>query len=148
MQPIYTIKFHIKCSKAIQQEMKQKYIDLGLYLRGYTGSLPQIRFFQAGYGCRMTLSYFPSVSPALLLFTKQSLPLSLKCTLDILAIRAGEAHCSCFPFCLFYTSISHWGPKRQNIDWFWGLGFFPPKWLCSFLLCYPGGFNFLLPTLM
>ena len=94
MQPTYTIKLNIKCSKDIQQEMKQKYIDLELYLRGYTGSLPQIRFLQARYSYRMTVNYCPSVSPALLLFTKQSLPLSLKCTLDILAvlaIRAGEA---------------------------------------------------------
>lgn len=86
-----------------------------------TCSLPQIRFLGGRFSYRMTLSCGPSVSAALFLFTKQSLPLSLKFTLDmpaVLAIRAGEAHCSCFPLCLLCRSISHRGPKRQNIDFF------------------------------
>lgn len=124
MTPTYTIKLHIKCSKGIQQEIKQRHIDLELYL------FPQIRFLGGRFSYSLVLSYCPSVSAALFLLTKQSLPLSLKFTLDmpaVLAIRAGDAHCSCFPLCLLCRSISHWGPKRQNIDFF-----FFPKWLVLF----------------
>lgn len=115
MISIYTIKLHIKCCKGIQHEIKQRYIDLELYL------LAQIRFLGARFSYRLILSYCPSVSATLSLFTKQSLPLSLKFTLDmpaVLAIRSGKAHCSRSLLCLLYRSIFHLGPKRQNIDFF------------------------------
>lgn len=125
---IYTIKLHIKCSKGTQHKIKQRYIDLELYL------LAQIRFLGARFTYKLILSYCPSVSSALSVLIKQSLPLSLKFTLDmpaVLAIRAGEAHCSCFPLSLLYRNISHWGPKRQNTDWVF---FFFPKWFFFFIM--------------
>lgn len=121
---IYTIKFHIKYSKDIPHEIKQRYIDLELYL------LAQIRFLEARFSYKLILSCCPSVSAALFLFTQQSLPLSLKFTLDmpaVLAIRSGETHCSCSPLCLLYRNIFHRGPKRQSIDFL-----FFPKWLFLF----------------